>query len=345
MLELSPVILGTMWPDTGSCELGELRRRVDAALDAGVTSIDTAPLYDFGLVEERLGEILAGRRDRVQILDKAGLRWDDSHGEVHFATEDRVVRRDSRPDSLRLEVERSLQRLRCDHIDLLQIHFPDLHTPIGETMGALQELRAEGKIREIGVSNYMPEHVIPAQRALGDTQLFSNQVQFNLLERDLEDELIPTHQSLGLRTLCYSPLARGSLTRPLRDPAPDPGGSRFAAATARACQQSLAPLAERHACSPAAICLAWLLAQPGVDGVVVGARSEAQAAVLGEVRGVQLSEAEAAGLAAAFAGLGPHLDLPLPQRLKAQVLGRLRRLARRRRGAGARAQRSSAGAG
>jgi len=121
----------------------------------------------------------------------------------------RQVRRDSWPESIRRDVEESLARLRVDYLDLLQIHHPDVDTQIGETMQALLELRREGKIREIGVSNFSAAQIRAAQAALGDVPLVSIQPEVSLLRREAERDVLPACRELGIGVLAYSP-SRGA---------------------------------------------------------------------------------------------------------------------------------------
>ena len=199
-LVIPPVVFGTMarrQADDASRE-----QLIRAAVDRGLTALDTAPLYDFGRCETQIGRALRGvPRDRVQLLTKVGLRWHgESHGRVLFAFDDaqgrRVeVRKDARPESVRWEVEQSLQRLQMECLDLVQVHHPDVDTPIAETMGELLALKAQGKLRYIGVSNFSAEQVLAAQAALGDEPLCSLQSDYSLLRREIEAELLPLFQT------------------------------------------------------------------------------------------------------------------------------------------------------
>ena len=169
---------------------------IRAALDGGIDAIDTAPIYGLGRSETIVGQAIADRRDEVTVLTKVGLRWDCSDGE-RFVTgklpdgKPLYVHRNSRPDSVRLEVERSLKRLDVERLDLVQVHWPDPTTPIAETMGALAELRSEGKLANIGVSNYDVDQLTRAQAALGDVPLASDQPIYSLVQRGIEDECCP----------------------------------------------------------------------------------------------------------------------------------------------------------
>jgi aryl-alcohol dehydrogenase-like predicted oxidoreductase len=346
-LQVSRVVFGAMALSSSSRDPVQREQTVRAAVDAGITSIDTAPLYDFGACEELLGQALAGLRSRVQILTKVGLRWDDpqAHGQVLFPFVDasgrpQAVRRNSRPESVRLEVERSLQRLRVDTLDLVQVHHPDPDTPIEDTMGALADLLRAGKLRAIGVSNYSAAQMGRAQAALGSVPLASNQVHYSLLERWPEVEVLPRARAEHIGVLAYSPLERGLLSGDVRrarfapddgrrnDPAFHPDNLALIAAAA---EQSLAPVARAHDASVAQVALAWLLAQPGLSAVVVGASSAEQARLNARAMALVLTPAEETLIRDAFAAvkLDPHAGLDPLSRVRRKV-GRLAARVRRR---------------
>jgi aryl-alcohol dehydrogenase-like predicted oxidoreductase len=177
---------------------------IEAALDAGVTLIDTADIYSQGTSEEFIGRALEGRRDRVLIATKFGKPMDELPEE-----------RRGNPDYIRAAVESSLRRLRTDVIDVYQMHEPDPVTPIVETLGALNDLVAEGKVRWIGSSNVSAEQIEAAEevsRGAGFHRFVSVQNQYSLVERDEEDEVLPLCEKLGIGYLPYFPLASGLLT-------------------------------------------------------------------------------------------------------------------------------------
>jgi len=315
---------------------------VRAALDAGMTAIDTAPVYGFGHSERVVGRAIAGRRDEVVLMTKVGLRWDDPRGEFHFRTVDAkgdVVRvhRNARPDSVRTEVERSLERLAVEHVDLIQVHWPDPTTPVAETMGALAELRAEGKVREIGVSNYPPDLVEEARLALGDVPLASDQCKYSLVARDIERDLLPYARAREVGVLAYSPLEQGLLTGEVPEsrsfPADDGRNKRpsFRRENRRRTNAVLSevvePIARARGRSIAQAVLAWTIAQPGVTSALVGARSAEQARANAAAGDVELAPEELARIDGAFRGL--ELDLAPGG---GGVLGMLRRMARGGRG-------------
>ena len=177
---------------------------VDAALDAGITLFDTADIYGQGTSEEYIGRALEGRRHQVLIATKFGKPMDENPSE----------RRGSR-DYIRWAVEGSLRRLRTDHVDLYQMHEPDEKTPIEETLGALQELVTEGKVRFVGNSNYSAEQIQEADAVARErvvTRFVSAQNHYSLVERGIEDDVLPACERLGLGELPYFPLASGLLT-------------------------------------------------------------------------------------------------------------------------------------
>jgi len=185
-------------------DFGQARTVVDAALDGGITLFDTADIYGQGTSEEFIGRALDGRRDRVLVATKFGKEMDENPSE----------RRGSR-EYIRWAVEGSLRRLRTDHIDLYQMHEPDPATPIDETLGALQELITEGKVRFAGNSNYSAEQIQEADAVARErvvTPFVSAQNHYSLVERGIEDDVLPACERLGLGQLPFFPLASGLLT-------------------------------------------------------------------------------------------------------------------------------------
>ena len=177
---------------------------IDAALGAGITLIDTADIYGQGASEEIIGRALEGRRDRVLIATKFGKPMDERPEE----------RRGSRA-YIHAACEASLRRLRTDVIDVYQMHEPDEGTPVEETLGALDELVQAGKVRFIGSSNYSAEQIEDADhvaRERGLTRFASAQNHYSLVEREVEDNVLPTCERLGIGMLPYFPLASGLLT-------------------------------------------------------------------------------------------------------------------------------------
>jgi len=188
---------GWMW---GGTDEAQAIATIRSAVERGVTLIDTAPAYGFGRSEEIVGKAIAegGLRGKVQIATKVGLAW--RNGELY---------RDSRPTRIQQEIEDSLRRLRTDVIDLYQVHWPDLETPIDETARKLEDLRRHGKIRAIGVSNYSPAQM-SVFRAVAT--LDAVQSPYNLFEREIEADVLPYAKNSRLTVLSYGALCRGLLT-------------------------------------------------------------------------------------------------------------------------------------
>lgn len=264
---------------------------IHASLDAGVSLIDTAPIYGFGHCEEIVGRAIRGRRDQVVLATKCGMVWDRDDGEFYFTSDDHHPGRagDYRvhkylgPCSIRAEVERSLRRLGVDTIDLYQTHWQDATTPIQDSMGELLRLRDEGKIREIGASNCEVSHLRTYEAAGG---LASVQEKFSLIDRRAEEGVLVETRRQGLAFLAYAPLAMGLLTGQLDpDRAWGEGDQRAqrrryspeARRVARAALATLDDIAFAHDAPVSALVLARTLRVPGVTHLLCGARDPAQA--------------------------------------------------------------------
>ena len=188
----------------GRCDYEQSLAVIDAALEAGITLFDTADIYGQGMSEDFIGRALEGRRDGVILATKFGSPMDEHPEE----------RRGSR-DYIRWAVEGSLRRLRTDVIDVYQLHRPDDGTPIEDTLEALHELVEEGKVRHIGSSNFSAAQIEDADRIArerGLTRFVSAQNEYSFVEREIEDEILPVCERLGVGMLPYFPLASGLLT-------------------------------------------------------------------------------------------------------------------------------------
>ncbi|MEM6294714.1 MAG: aldo/keto reductase [Myxococcota bacterium] len=337
-LKVPRVVLGTMAYGTGRSEAQQVET-VRAALDAGLTALDTAPLYHFGHTETMLGEALRGRA--ATVLGKVGLRWDDdARGDVLLRTtvggRPIVVRKDSRPQAVRADVESSLTRLRLEALDLCQVHHPDVHTPIEDTMGALLQLRAEGKIRHIGVSNFDAEQLARAQSALGDVPLCSHQLEFSLLHLPGRAGLEQAANA-KVGTLVYSPLHRGALTggRSKRGGIavadPRARGTAFVHANAARIDATLEavvrPVAARLNASIVQVVLAWVLHQPGVTAAIVGVSRPEQARDTARAATLALEPEEVTSIERGFAAL--QLDPTAEPRKRDRVERKARAVAGR----------------
>ncbi len=330
---IPPLVLGGMFRDA-SARVQTIERALDFALDHGLHALDTAPLYGFGEGERVIGQWLRGRREQVSLLGKVGLRWDGGYGDVLFESKAggtrRVVRRDSRPASVRRDVEESLGRLRCEALDLVQVHQRDPHTPLVETLGELVRLRDEGKLRAIGVSNFTVGDLIEVDRVLGGSALASTQNLYNLLERGVEAEILPWANASGSGFLAYSPLARGLLagrvgtgSPPLRDgrqsdPLFQP---RNAGRVNEAVEAVLRPIAREAGVAVGAVALAWLIARPGVTAALVGAQDLGQVEAAQAARALELTPEQHAAIDRRFRALvlDRSAGIPLARRAARQL--------------------------
>ena len=207
--KVSRVALGTwaiggwMW---GGTDEDESIRTIHAALDQGINIVDTAPVYGFGRSEEIVGRALAqdGKRKNVILATKVALEWDPQTGKVW---------RNASPNRIRQEIEDSLRRLQTEVIDVYQVHWPDSQIPFEETAMTLDQLRAEGKIRAVGVSNFSVDQMEAFRTGTG---LDVCQPPYNIFERDIEADVLPYCQEKGIATLTYGALCRGLLTGKMR---------------------------------------------------------------------------------------------------------------------------------
>jgi aryl-alcohol dehydrogenase-like predicted oxidoreductase len=244
---------------------------IDAALEAGVTLIDTADIYSQGTSEEFIGRALEGRRDRALIATKFGKPMDE-----------RSEERRGSPDYIQWAVEGSLRRLRTDVIDVYQMHEPDPVTPIVETLGTLNDLVHEGKVRWIGSSNFSAEQIEAAEevaRGAGFHRFVSAQNHYSLVEREAEDEILPLCERLGIGFLPYFPLASGLLTGKYRRGEEATEG-RLAGREIpeerwdRA--EALRRCADERGISLLEVAVGGLLAMPAVSSVIAGATTPEQ---------------------------------------------------------------------
>jgi aryl-alcohol dehydrogenase-like predicted oxidoreductase len=322
-LQLSPITFGAwaiggwMW---GGAEKKDSLRALQACLDYGITSIDTAPIYGFGQSEQIVGEAIKGKRDQYEILTKAGMRWEKSHGEYFFTTQDnhgkrREVYKYSGRDSIIAECEESLKRLGTDYIDLYQIHWPDNTTPIEEPMEAFQMLIDQGKIRAAGVSNYSLD-----QLKLADAAVFlsSIQVPYSMVRREIEKDVVPWCIENDCGILAYSPLQRGLLTGKITpdysfspgDSRPDtPHFKRDNLVKTNLFLDEIRPLAEEREATLSQLVIAWTLRQTGITVALVGARDEAQVKENAGAADVELSAEEVTRINAKLKTLIDQLDV------------------------------------
>jgi len=260
-------------------DLEATRAVINAALESGITLLDTSDSYGGGGgSEELLGEVLAGRRDEVVLATKFGHQdFDMGYGPAAGAKGGRGY--------IRRAVERSLRRLRTDYLDLYQIHTPDPVTPIAETLAALGELVAEGKVRYLGNSNFTGWQIADAAhvaRAAGLVPFVSAQNHWSLLERGAEAEVVPAARHFGLGVLPYFPLANGLLTGKVRSGQAPPPGSRLAGRPGYVTEskldrvEALISWAAGRGLSVLDVAVGALAAQPGCASVIAGATSPEQ---------------------------------------------------------------------
>lgn len=277
---------GNMW---GGNEKKDSIESVQASIDHGVTTLDTAPFYGFGLSEEMIGEAIRGYdRTKLQLLTKFGLIWDGSNqgkGEFFFDAEESgrkiPVYKYASKASVMNEVENSLKRLRTDYIDLLQIHWPDHTTTIAETMEALELLIQQGKIRAAGVSNYTVEQVTEAR---GHLNIASNQVGYSMLNKNIEKDLIPYAKENELGIIVYSPMERGLLTGKyfnegkLKENDHRKGYfQQFDLDKVKVFLDNISPIAINKGVTLSQLVLRWTSLQPAITVVLAGARNASQA--------------------------------------------------------------------
>lgn len=289
-LQVSRIALGT-WSiggrDWGGTDEQDAIRTIHRALDLGINLIDTAPIYGHGRSEEIVAKALAGRREPVVIATKCGLEWGD------FG-----IRRNSRPQRIRQEIEDSLRRLRADSIDLYQVHWPDLETPFEETAKALDEMRRAGKVRALGVSNFSPEQADAFRRV---APVHTTQPPYNLFERAIERDVLPYARRHTITTLLYSPLCRSLLSgRMRRDTAFAAGDIRgedpkFQAPRFHQYLEAVEALdrfaRENYGKRVLHLAVRWILDQPGASVVLWGARRPEQLGAVPEVFGWSLDAA------------------------------------------------------
>lgn len=276
---------GWMW---GGAEEGAALRAIRASYDHGVTTIDTAPVYGFGRSEELVGRAMEGvSRDKYQILTKYGLNWTTPQGEFYFDTVDDKgkpikIYKYSAPTSVIKECEDSLKRLKTDYIDLLQIHWADNTTPIVETMSAVAKLIEQGKVRAAGVCNY---NVSQVEEALKAVNIVSNQVPYSMINRTIEQEVVPQATKKGMSIVPYSPLQRGLLTGKIKKghkfgDGDTREGNRFYRPEnidgANTLLQKIKPIADQYNVSLSQLVINWTTLQQAMDCVLVGARDEQQ---------------------------------------------------------------------
>jgi aryl-alcohol dehydrogenase-like predicted oxidoreductase len=305
-LFVSEICLGTMtyggkgrWAPIGKLGLPEVQAQIKAAFDAGVNFIDTANVYSEGESERLVGEALA----------KLGLPRED----LVIATKVRV-RMGAAPNRVGLsrvhvmnELDASLRRLRLDHVDLYQIHGMDQVTPLDETLRALEDVVRSGRVRYLGLSNHAAWQIMKAlgiSERQGWNRFESIQAYYSIAGRDLEREIVPMARDQNLSILVWSPLAGGLLSGKFSEGAEGPEGARRTTfdfppidrPRAFRCVEAMRPIAQAHGVSVARIALAWVLHQPAMTSVIIGAKSLEQLADNIAASDIKLTDTELAAL-------------------------------------------------
>ncbi len=302
---------GWLW---GGADANDAIRAIETAIDHGMTTIDTAAVYGFGLSEELVAKAVKGKRDKTQILTKFGMVWDEKKGKFYFSSQDNDgkeidIYAYSSKERVFADCDKSLKRLGTDYIDLYQIHWPDATTPISETMEALEILISKGKIRAGAVSNYSVEQMSEAIKTL---QIASNQIPYSMVNRGIEKEIVPFCITNNIGILAYSPLQRGLLTgkfkkdhnfgdgdsRPNTPHYKEPNLSRIIEFT-----EKLKAIADDREVTLSQLVLNWTKEQPGITCVLAGARNPQQ--VLDNVKAVdfRLTDEEMTNINRLIAGL------------------------------------------
>jgi aryl-alcohol dehydrogenase-like predicted oxidoreductase len=270
--------VGAMFSKWGTTDVAEATRLVDVCLDAGLNFFDTADIYSGGASEEILGQAVRGRRDQLLIATKAT-----------FATGDGPNDKGSSRHHIVKAAEASLRRLGTDYIDLYFMHGFDALTPVEETLSALDDLVRAGKVRYLGCSNFSGWHLMKSLAASERRNLeryVAYQGYYSLVGRDYEWELMPLALDQGVGTMVWSPLGWGRLTGRMRRGQTDPGG-RIASGGATGgptvdddylytVVDALDVVAKDTGKTVPQIALNWLLQQPSVANLVIGARNEEQ---------------------------------------------------------------------
>jgi len=263
---------------------------VDAAIDSGINLFDTADIYGGGQSEEYLGRALKGRRDKVLIATKFGMKMGEG-------------KQGGKPDYVRQAAEDSLRRLGTDHIDLYQMHQPDPSTPIADTLGALTELVKAGKVREIGCSNCSAEQLREAAQFKG-AHFATLQNNYSMVHREPEAEVLPECERLGIAFLPYFPLANGLLTGKYRKGQPFPKSSRAEDGFGPkvftdenlALVDALRQFAESRGHTLLELAISWLASKPVIASIIAGAKTPEQVKANASSVDWRLTEADLAAV-------------------------------------------------
>jgi aryl-alcohol dehydrogenase-like predicted oxidoreductase len=319
---VSALSYGNWLTHGGQIELDTAVACVQAALDEGITTFDTADVYMVGAAEEVLGRALEGvRRDSIEIFTK-----------VFWPTGPNPNNRGLSRKHVIESVHASLKRLGTDHVDLIQAHRYDVATPLEETLRAFDDLVRQGKVHYVGVSEWSASQITEAVRIadeMGFDRLVSNQPQYSLLWRVIEAEVVPVCEANGIGQIVWSPLAQGVLTGKYVPGQAPPEGSRASTSfgepinrawmkeeTLRACQD-FAEIARSAGHSPAGVALAWILRNPNVSSAILGASRPEQISENAKALDIELDDDLVAAVEAALAPVtstDPALTVAPPSR-------------------------------
>ena len=280
-------------------------RTIHAALDHGFNLIDTAPSYGWGRAEEIVGRAIKGRRDKVVIATKCGVWWQDKRGSFNGLKDGRRTYISLHPDTIKIELENSLKRLGVDTIDLLQCHKPAIpphQTPIAETMECLLDLKRQGKIRAIGVSNVSFDQL---EEYLLAGDLDSNQFRYSMLVRSPEQNTLPYCANKKIATLTYLSLEQGLLTGKMgadyifgqndfRANIGDymPWFKSHNRQKLRHMFLGWTDIINKYECSFSALTLAWTAAQTGATHILSGCKDIEQAEANAKAGSIKLTKEE-----------------------------------------------------
>ena len=289
-VQVSPITYGAFaiggwfW---GGSDMADAVKAIETAIDNGVTTIDTAPVYGMGHSETIVGNTIKGKRNKVQILTKFGMIWDAEKGELAFETKDNnglpiKVYKYNGKASIIQECERSLKRLQTDYIDLYQMHWPDNTTPIEETMEAMDILLKQGKIRAAGVCNCSVDLLKQANKVV---KMSTNQVAYSAVNRGIENDLVPFCLENGIGILPHTSLQKGLLTGKIKpghifnEGDHRPTTPFFKSGNHEQVMQMLQeinPIAMQRGISLAQLAINWTMQRPAIISVLVGARNSEQ---------------------------------------------------------------------
>ncbi|CUI16703.1 putative aldo/keto reductase [Candidatus Protochlamydia naegleriophila] len=303
---ISPIILGTwaiggwMW---GRSKDEDSIEAIQSSLTHGVNTIDTAAIYGMGYSEEIVARAIKNKRQDYIIATKGGMRWSGSEGAEPWVQQDRdgkmvTIRKNSKPASLQKECEDSLMRLGTDVLDLYQIHWPDSTTPIEESWQAMVQLKKQGKVRAIGVSNYNLEQLKIAHSIY---PVDSIQLPYSLIRRGIEKNILPYCQKNQIAVIVYSPLERGLLTgkvTPKRQFDHDDHRTTSPLFSLENRERVLElldrirPIAARHHATISQLIINCTMYMPGITAIIAGARNASQAIENAEAGYLPLTQQE-----------------------------------------------------